>query len=237
MFCNIQLLRSVAAEYGIDLTPSQLDVFEKYAAELVEWNQKMNLTAITDPDGIAVKHFLDSLLILKAGSLPQNAVMADVGSGAGFPMLPLAIARPDIQGVMIDGLQKRVNFLNTLCENFSFSCRAVHMRAEEAGKKEGFRESFAVVTARAVAAANVLCEYCLPLVQPGGLFLMMKGGNCAGEIEQAGEAIKILGGAIRKICPFNLPGGDARSIVVIEKISHTPPKYPRNSGKITKKPL
>lgn len=232
-----QAFYQVCQTYGFSLTEQQLKQFDLYAALLVEWNQKINLTAITAPEEIMVKHFLDSLLLLDAVELPEGAHLLDVGAGAGFPSGPIRIIRPDLQIAMLDSLQKRIRFLETLEKEIDVRLNPIHARAEEAGHQAAFRERFDLATARAVARLHLLCEYCLPFVKIGGLFAALKGGDVEQEVEEGKRAIHELGAQLEKIEKYALPDGSQRSIVVIKKISQTPTKYPRNPGKIAKMPL
>lgn len=225
------------AKKGITPTDRMLEQLDLYAETLVEWNEKINLTAITDPEGIVIKHFLDCALLTAYVDIPQNAKVADVGTGAGFPGVVLKILRPDIDITLIDGLNKRLVFLNELSSRLEIETHTVHLRAEEAGKKSDFRESFDLVTARAVAQLNVLCEYCLPLCRKGGTFCAMKGPSAADEVKAAKKACGILGGEKPEIFTETLTGEETRTFVTIKKISQTPPKYPRVSAKIAKQPL
>ncbi len=225
------------AEWGFTPTDAQLEAFDIYASLLVQWNEKMNLTAITEPDDIVIKHFIDSLLLLKAYSLPENGSLIDVGTGAGFPSVPVSIVRPDVKLTLMDSLNKRITFLQTVTDSLSIAAACVHARAEEVGGKEEFREKYDTACARAVAHLRELSEYCLPFVKIGGVFIALKGYEIEQELEEAGFAIRTLGGKIEKIEKFTLPSGDKRAIVIIRKISSTPKKYPRPSGKIKKNPL
>lgn len=227
----------LAAGYGLCLSSDMLDAFEAYAVLLADWNQRMNLTAITDPGEVAIKHFLDSLLVLRALDVPQGASLIDVGTGAGFPAVPMHIARRDLCVTLLDSLQKRIGFLAALSDALGQKNELIHGRAEVCGHKPELREKFDLATARAVAALPALCEYCLPFVRPGGYFAALKGGDVKQETEAAASAITRLGGQITAIKPFVLPDSSARSIILIKKISHTPPKYPRSSVKITKTPI
>ena len=231
------LLNQQCLKYDIQLTNDQLDCLDKFADMLVEWNKKFNLTAITEPDQIVYKHFIDSLLVLKTIDLKNNASLADIGTGAGFPSTPISIVRRDIKITQIDSLRKRVGFLQHVSDNFHLKIRTVHGRAEELGKKDEYREQFDYVTARAVAPLQKLAEYCLPLVKVGGFFMAMKGSEYEVEVDDSKKAIDVLGGQIEKIKNFELPDSSARNIILIKKISRTPTKYPRNSGKISKKPI
>lgn len=232
-----EILRPLLLEYGLSLSEEQLALLEAYASMLKEWNEKMNLTAITDDEGIAVKHFLDSLLVLRYAGPPRGARLADVGAGAGFPGAVLKIARPDLRLTLIDGLGKRVTFLGALSERLGFEAECLHLRAEDAGRDPGLRERFDLVTARAVAGMNVLAEYCLPLVKPGGTFAAMKGPEPDEEIAAAEKAIRLLGGGEPERAGYRLPSGDGRTLVVIRKAAATPDMYPRCSAKIAKQPL
>ncbi len=234
---NTNLLISDAEKLGISLTDEQIKRFEKLAELLVEQNKTMNLTAITDPDGIAVKHFADSLSALSAYDFAENAKVLDVGTGAGFPSIPLLIARPDLEMTMIDSTAKKLKYVASTVETLGLTAEVLHTRAEEAGQSKEYREKFDIVCSRAVAALNVLCEYCLPFVKVGGVFLAMKAAKAQEEIADAKNAIKTLGGKIVAEKSFSLSDGGERTIVVIKKISQVPPKYPRVSAQIAKKPL
>ncbi len=234
---NTSLLISDAEKLGISLTDEQLSLFEKLSELLVEQNKTMNLTAITDPDGIAVKHFADSISALSAYDFAEGAKVLDVGTGAGFPSIPLLITRPDLQMTMIDSTAKKLRYVASTVESLGLSAEVLHTRAEEAGQNKEYRESFDIVCSRAVAALNVLCEYCLPFVKVGGVFLAMKAAKVQEEIADAKNSIKTLGGKIIAEKSFSLSDGGERTIVVIKKISQVPSKYPRVSAQIAKKPL
>lgn len=234
---NTRLLVSDAQKLGISITDEQLGRFEKLSELLVEQNKTMNLTAITDPDGIAVKHFADSISVLSAAEIPQGAKILDVGTGAGFPGLPLLIMRPDIDLTMIDSTAKKLKYVENTVNELGLIATTLHTRAEEAGQSKEYREKFDFVCSRAVAALNVLCEYCLPFVKQNGLFIAMKGAKAQEEIDAAKAAIKTLGGKIVAEKSFSLSDGGERTLVVIKKISQVPPKYPRPSAQIAKKPL
>ncbi len=211
---------------------------ELYGNLLIEWNEKMNLTAITEPKEVVFKHFLDCLLFFKCIDVPENAAVIDVGTGAGFPGIVLKIARPDIKLVLLDSLNKRITFLNDVIEKLGIeNTRAVHFRAEEGAQKAEFREQFDIATARAVAPLNVLSEYCLPYVKSGGVFVSLKGPQASAEIEQAQRAISLLGGEAPTVFTEKIEQIGERSIIKIKKISQTPSRYPRNSAKISKQPL
>lgn len=208
---------------------------ERYADLLVEWNEKINLTAITDPEGIAIKHFLDCLMLFKYVEIPKNSSVIDIGTGAGFPGVVLKIARPDIKLTLMDSLNKRINFLNTLCEELDLEVTTIHSRAEEITANQ--RECYDFAVARAVANMRVLSEYCVPYVKVGGSFIAMKGASATIEANEALRAIATLGGEISSIDCFSLDQAGDRGIINVKKISQTSTKYPRNSGKISKQPL
>ncbi len=233
--CNALL--SACKQFNIEISPDKIKKFERYADLLVEWNQKMNLTAITSPEGIAVLHFADSLTLLSAVDIKKNAKMLDVGTGAGFPAIPVAIMRTDISQTLIDSLNKRLVFLDSVINELELSSKTVHARAEEAARKPEYRDNFDIVTARAVAPLNILCEYCLPFVKTGGLFAAMKGPSGEEELECSENAIKKLGSKIESIKEFTLPDTSRRKIILIRKVSQTPKQFPRQSAKISKSPL
>lgn len=232
---NKSCLEQKAAGYGLALTGSQLDLLARYAVCLVEYNQKVNLTAITDPEGVEDKHFIDSLLFAAQPEVAGR--MVDVGCGAGFPGLVAKIYKPDLALTLMEPTGKRVEFLRWVCGQLGLSgVELAKERAEEAARKQ-WREAFDLASARAVAALPALSEYCLPLVRVGGFFIAMKGASAAEELEAARPAIQKLGGEYQAARAFQLPGGDARSLVVCKKISQTSTVYPRNGGKIAKSPL
>lgn len=232
------MLKKEAEKMGI-LLPDDADLlFSKYTDLLLSYNEVMNLTAITDKDEINIKHYLDSMAPLAFSLIPDGAKVADVGSGAGFPGVPLKIGKRDIRLTAIDSLNKRINFLETVKNELSLrDFEAIHLRAEEAGRNEDLRESFDVATSRAVANLSVLAEWCLPLVKKGGSFIALKGPSPEEEIEEAKGALKELGGEFGDVYKVNLPGNITHSIVLIKKISQTPSKYPRKPGKASKSPI
>jgi len=223
----------------LNIEPNDLIIqkFEMYYNKLIEVNEYMNLTAITEKNEVYLKHFLDSLSILKAIDKNDLYSILDVGSGAGFPSIPLAIVDSKANVVIIDALNKRINFLNELVKELGLNnVNAYHKRAEEYTKEK--RESFDYVTARAVARLNILAELCLPLVKIGGSFIAMKGQIADEELKEAKKAIEILGGKVKKIIDFDLPDdAGKREIIIIEKVKATPNKYPRDFNKIKGKPL
>ena len=224
-----------ANQVGVELDNMAVDRFDLMAQRLERWNAHTNLTAITEPDEVVVKHFADSLTVFNAVEFPQAARVADVGCGAGFPGLPLLFVRPDLELTFIDSVGKKLNFVRETLKYEGLFGEILHGRAEEFGQKTDLRESFDVVVSRAVAVLNELCEYCLPLVKVGGVFVAMKGAE--DETALAANAIEKLGGELERVVPIELPNGDKRRLVVIKKISQTPTKYPRRAKKITSKPL
>ncbi len=226
---------SLAKENGIILDDTALERFDTYAELLVEWNGKMNLTAITEPEEIEVKHFLDCLMLTKYFQLEYNQTVIDVGAGAGFPSVPLLIYKPDLCLTMMDAINKRLTFLDTAVHALGLEAQLIHERAEAAGQDENYREKFDLATARAVAPMNVLAEYCLPFVKVGGYFVALKGSN--DDTQSAISAIETLGGEVVDNISYKLNGTELRSIVIVKKISQTPTQYPRKSKKISTKPL
>lgn len=227
-----------AAQAGFTLTDKQLDQFQQYADLLLETNKVLNLTAITDPEEVAIKHMVDSLLVYDAAKF-HNHTIVDVGTGAGFPGLPLKIYDPSMRVTLIDSLQKRLNFLGIVIEALQLGqVRCVHGRAEDAGRDVNLREKFDVAVARAVASLPVLAEYCLPLVRIGGVFYAMKGSHFQEEVDASHHAIEVLGGKILDVRPVSLPGlADQRAIITIGKVKPTPKQYPRKAGTASKRPL
>lgn len=232
-----QLLLEGCQDFEIELPENAAEKLDQYAQLLVEWNEKMNLTAITEPREIVFKHFVDSLLLLKAVEMPKGASLIDVGTGAGFPSMPVKIARPDVKVTMLDSLQKRLTFLQEVNDQLGLDCTFIHSRAEDGGKKKELREKYDFATARAVANLRDLAEYCLPYVKVGGYFVSLKGPDIEEEIRESKNAIATMGGKVEKVLQFTLPEDSGRSIVVIKKISQTPPQFPRTAAKMAKKPI
>ena len=221
----------------IELSKEQADKFNVYSDFLVSYNEKVNLTAITDEKEIAVKHFLDSVMPLKLLEIKENTSLIDVGTGAGFPSVPMKIIREDLDICLLDSLNKRLVFLKELCEKLSIQPKLVHKRAEEAGNASELREKFDYATSRAVASLAALAEYCLPLVKVGGYMIALKGPDCDEEIKEAEKAVRVLGGGnLQKFC-YQLPDGSGRTLVVIEKIFPTVKKFPRQRVKIHQNPI
>lgn len=230
-------LTEKAKAMGWKVSAAQAEQFQAYLELLLEWNGKMNLTAITDPGEVVEKHFLDSLTLLAWPKLKQGVRVIDVGTGAGFPGIPLKILRPDIDLTLLDGTQKRLNFLGEVCAALKISARRVHKRAEEAGLDKTMRERFDLATARAVAALPVLAEYCMPLIKMKGHFIAMKGPGAERELEEAANALETLGSGEPQVLSLSLPGGEERNLVICQKLRYTPKGYPRHGGTILKHPL
>lgn len=221
----------------LEITDKQVEQLYKYMNLLIEWNEKINLTAIIEPEDIILKHFVDSLSVLK--DIPKNAKVADIGTGAGFPGLPIKILRPDTEVLLIDSLNKRIKFLDeVIIENNIKNVKAIHARAEEIGHNKEYREQCDVVTSRAVAKLNVLLEYMMPLVKLGGKCICLKGPNAEDEIKEARNAIEILGGEIETVKNITLPDSDnKRTIIIIKRVKQLPNRYPRKAGTPTVSPL
>lgn len=217
----------------ITVSKEQAEQFFTLFSFLTEYNKNVNLTAITEFSEVVEKHFIDSVLPFTMLEIPRGASVIDVGTGAGFPSLPLLIMRPDLQMTLCDSLQKRCVYLELACGKIGVRAKIIHSRAEDLGRK--LREKFDVSTARAVAAMPVLTEYCLPFVKVGGIFAALKSVN--EDMNAAENAVKTLGGKLEKTEDYKLPNGDGRRLAVVRKISDTPTKYPRSSANIAKKPL
>lgn len=236
---QITYLKRACENIGVILTEDQLHQFYRYYEILTEWNQVMNLTAITEYEDVVQKHFADSLALIPVCGVSASGALLDVGTGAGFPGIPLKIAFPELRVTLLDSLNKRVKFLNQVIETLGLSeIWAFHGRAEDFAKKKEFREQFDLCVSRAVANLASLSEYCIPFVRMGGLFISYKSGNSEEEISQAGKAIQVLGGHLREVKEFFLPDSDiSRSFVMIEKRRATDKKYPRKAGLPGKEPI
>lgn len=225
-----------AKQIEIELTKEQIEKYYNYMNLLLEWNEKINLTAIIEPREIILKHFVDSLTIAKY--IKDDEKLIDVGTGAGFPGIPVSIVKENTDIVLLDSLNKRINFLEEVKENLKLeNITTIHGRAEEFGKNKNEREKYDIATSRAVAPLNILLEYLLPLVKVGGKAICMKGSNIE-EIENAKNALEILGGKIEKIEEITLPNSDIkRNIIIVKKVKNTPSKYPRKAGTPSKEPI
>lgn len=230
-------LKEGLAYHNIE-TPIPYNKFEEYTNLLLDWNERINLTRITEPDEVQVKHFLDSLTPLMLPYFKEGDKVIDLGTGAGFPGVPLALVRPQINMTLMDSLNKRVKFLDLVIQNIGMeNTIALHGRGEEMARREEFREKYDICISRAVARLNVLVEYCLPFVKIGGHFISMKGEDGDEEIDEAERAIDILGGNIVSKDKFKLLGMDKRQLIVIQKVRPTKSTYPRAGGKPRKNPL
>lgn len=236
---NEQTFIDTLKESGITLTDKQIKQFGTYFEMLVEWNEKINLTAVTEKEEVYLKHFFDSVTPSFYIDFNEFETICDVGAGAGFPSIPLKIVYPHLQITIVDSLNKRIKFLNELAASLDLDkVNFVHDRAETFGKSQQYRESFDLVTARAVARLSVLSELCLPLVKKGGQFVALKGSQGNEELEDAQFAISVLGGEVKTVNEFTLPLEESmRQIITIDKLRQTPKKYPRKPGTPNKEPL
>ena len=234
---GIEKIVPLCEGFGLHLDETAVERLNLYGSLLLEWNEKMNLTAITEKEEVLYKHFYDCLLFFKNVKVEKGASVIDVGTGAGFPGMVLKIARSDINLTLLDGLNKRLTFLNAVLEELSLTAETVHLRAEEGGKDPRYRERYDIACARAVANLPVLSEYCVPFVKKGGFFVAMKGASAAEEAQSAENALKILGCSKPTIIFETLTGNESRAFIISKKISQTPPKYPRAGGKIAKNAL
>lgn len=231
-------IKSRFLQQGIDLTPTQVEQFVKYFELLITWNKLMNLTAITDPFEVLNKHFIDSVLSCEVYDFKKSETLIDIGTGAGFPGIPLKIVYPHLKVTLVDALKKRVQFLNNIIESLNLEdILAIHGRAEDLARTE-LRDAFDVSVSRAVSQLNVLCEYCLPFIKEGGTFISYKGSRTMEELKESHRAIELLGGKLDKVTDaIVLDEETQRGFVMIQKVNTTPEKYPRRSGKPLKKPL
>ncbi|WIV12590.1 16S rRNA (guanine(527)-N(7))-methyltransferase RsmG [Proteiniborus sp. MB09-C3] len=236
---NIDTLIRGVSDLQMDISNDKLEKFKVYKNLLKEWNEKINITAIKDDEEIDIKHFLDSLTIFKSGKITGNKRVIDIGTGGGFPGVPMKILEEGLEVVLLDSLNKRLKFLDEVIKGLGLqNIRTLHERAEDLGNNQEYREKFDIAVSRAVASLNILSEYCLPFVKLNGYFIAMKGSDSIEEIDEAEKAIKILGGKIEDKMDVKIPQSDIiHSLLIIKKISHTPTKYPRQSGKIKKNPL
>lgn len=235
---NVERLRSGISSFGLSLDDKQIQTFSRYSQALQEWNKKMNLTAITEEREIVIKHFIDSISVVPF--LPEDvSSIIDVGTGAGFPGIPLKIMMKELKVTLLDSLEKRVGFLNhIISENSLLEIKAIHKRAEDLAREKEYREAYDIGISRAVAALPVLCEYVMPFVKVGGFFIAMKGSDVQKELTEAERAIYILGGEVQSVKQFHLfENYLERHIILIKKIRQIPGRFPRKSGKPSKSPL
>ena len=234
----MERLRELCKDIDVQLDDIALERFEKYMNLVIEWNEKINLTAITDRQEFIVKHFYDSILLLLCADIKKGAKVIDVGTGAGFPGIPLKIVRPDIQLTLLDSLNKRIVFISdVVMPGIGLNAEAVHGRAEDFSKQAKYREKYDFAVSRAVANLSALSEYCIPFVKKGGEFISMKGPDVHEELSSAQNAVQVLGGEVSEVKNLTLPDNGGRSIVIIKKVKNTPEKYPRRGVKINKNPL
>lgn len=236
---NKDILKNGLEDLGIDVNDEMLDQFKIYREILVDWNQKMNLTGIEDEKEVYIKHFLDSVSGVSNGYIKDGMSLIDVGTGAGFPGLPLKICLKDLNLTLLDSLNKRINFLQEVSNNIGLeNVEFIHGRAEDFGKDENYREQYDIATARAVAGLPILMELCVPFIKVGGYFVCLKGPNANLELEESKAAMEVLGVEFIEKIDVELPDSELKhNILVFKKIINTPEKYPRKAGKLTKKPI
>lgn len=236
---NNSILERGLQSLGLQADAAIVDKFEVYKSLLLEWNEKINLTAITEPTEVDIKHFLDSATCLSTGYIKDGHNVIDVGTGAGFPGIPIKILNENINLTLLDSLNKRIKYLGEVVEKLQLKDVAlVHARAEDGGINKLYRENYDIALSRAVAAMNVLCEYCLPFVKVGGYFVCQKGPSYKEELQDAAKAMEVLGGKLKEVRDYNLPFSDiTHHIIVIEKVKNTPAKYPRKAGKPASEPI
>jgi 16S rRNA (guanine527-N7)-methyltransferase len=236
---SIETLIQGSKSLGLELEEEEINKFIEYKNLLKEWNEKINITSITDDVEIDIKHFIDSLTPLLTGLFNGKKKIIDIGTGGGFPGLPLKIVRNELEVTLLDSLNKRIIFLNEVINSLGLGeIEAIHKRAEELSRKDEYREQYDICISRAVASLNTLSEYCIPFVKKGGYFISMKGPDVEGELKESENAIKILGGKVTDKKIITLPMSEINhSLIIIEKVKETPTKYPRAGGKPKKNPL
>lgn len=234
-----ELMKTASNDVGLEFTELQYEQFIKYMRLLQEWNEKINLTAITEDEEVIKKHFIDCIKSFKSEPIRKAKAIIDVGTGAGFPGLPIAIMNPNVKVTLLDSLNKRINFLNLVVKELGLkNVTTIHSRAEDGARKPELREKFDVATSRAVANMAVLSEFCMPYVKKGGYFVALKGPAIDEELENGKKAIKILGGELKEIIEISIEETDLKhNIVEIKKINMCPKAYPRKAGTVNKKPL
>lgn len=236
---NIDILKKGIEDFGLEANEKVLSDFQEYKELLVEWNQKMNLTGIEDEKEVFIKHFLDSVSAVTKGYIQDGMSLIDVGTGAGFPGMPLRICLPELKVTLLDSLNKRINFLQEVASKLSIEdIEFIHGRAEDFGKNEDYREKFDIATARAVAGLPVLMEFCVPFIKVGGYFVCLKGPNANLELEESKKAMEVLGVEYIEKIDVKLPEIDLNhNILVFKKVKNAPSKYPRKAGKVSKNPI
>lgn len=236
---NIDILKKGIEDFGLEVNEKVLSDFQEYKELLVEWNQKMNLTGIEDEKEVFIKHFLDSISAVTKGYIQNGMSLIDVGTGAGFPGMPLRICLPELKVTLLDSLNKRINFLQEVASKLSIEdIEFIHGRAEDFGKNEDYREKFDIATARAVAGLPVLMEFCVPFIKVGGYFVCLKGPNANLELEESKKAMEVLGVEYIEKIDVKLPEIDLNhNILIFKKVKNTPSKYPRKAGKVSKNPI
>lgn len=236
---NADILKKGIEDLGLKCSDETVDKFSKYREILVEWNQKMNLTGIEEEKEVYIKHFLDSVAAVKKGYIKDGMSIIDVGTGAGFPGLPLRICLENSKVTLLDSLNKRINFLSEVCTNINIDdIELIHGRAEDFGKDEKYREQYDIATARAVAGLPILMEFCVPFIKVGGYFVCLKGPNADTELEESRKAMEVLGLEFVEKIDVELPEIELKhNIVVFKKVNSTPAKYPRKAGKPVKTPI
>ncbi|MGG2468739.1 16S rRNA (guanine(527)-N(7))-methyltransferase RsmG [Paraclostridium bifermentans] len=236
---NADILKKGIEDLGLKCSDETIDKFSKYREILVEWNQKMNLTGIEEEKEVYIKHFLDSVAAVKKGYIKDGMSIIDVGTGAGFPGLPLRICLENSKVTLLDSLNKRINFLSEVCTNINIDdIELIHGRAEDFGKDEKYREQYDIATARAVAGLPILMEFCVPFIKVGGYFVCLKGPNADTELEESTKAMEVLGLEFVEKIDVELPEIELKhNIVVFKKVNSTPAKYPRKAGKPVKTPI
>lgn len=236
---NADILKKGIEDLGLKCSDETIDKFSKYRELLVEWNQKMNLTGIEEEKEVYIKHFLDSVAAVKKGYIKDGMSIIDVGTGAGFPGLPLRICLENSKVTLLDSLNKRINFLSEVCTNINIDdIELIHGRAEDFGKDEKYREQYDIATARAVAGLPILMEFCVPFIKVGGYFVCLKGPNADTELEESRKAMEVLGLEFVEKIDVELPEIELKhNIVVFKKVNSTPAKYPRKAGKPVKTPI